>query len=153
MKKSSQDLLDMIIKPTLYDLGMDSEEAETLMLGTALAESGGHAITQVEGPALGLWQMEPRTHNDIHENYIRYRPSLYVRLKAAAQYGGALPPVPEVMTWNARYACAMARIHYRRFQEPLPLTIEEMAEYWKKYYNSPVGRGTVEHFIEAWRNA
>ena len=154
MKQATQDLLDLVIKPTLYDLGMDSEKAEALLLGTALVESGGHAIRQHGGgPALGLFQMEPTTHDDIWENFIRYRPNLYTKIKAAAHYGGAMPPVPDVMSWNARYACAMARIHYLRVPEPLPASVEGMAAYYKKFYNTTAGKGTVERFLEAWNNA
>ena len=67
---------------------------------------------------------------------------------------GILHPKPEAMTWNHRYAAAMCRIHYRR--QPGELwkldTVEKVAEYWKEFYNTPKGKGTVEHFLEAWES-
>ena len=52
---------------------------------------------------------------------------------------------------NDLYACAMCRIHYQRVREPLPDAddLEGQAAYWKAHYNTPLGAGTVEHFIEA----
>ena len=31
--------------------------------------------------------------------------------------------------------------------EPIPKSLEEQAEYWKEYYNTPLGKGTVADFI------
>jgi len=31
----------------------------------------------------------------------------------------------------------------------VPDSLEDQAKYWKKYYNTVAGAGTVEHFIEA----
>ena len=30
--------------------------------------------------------------------------------------------------------------------------LEGQAKYWKKYYNSHLGKGTIEHFMEACKN-
>lgn len=49
---------------------------------------------------------------------------------------------------NLAYATAMARVFYRRVKEALPAAddLDGMGRYWKKYYNTPLGRGTVEEF-------
>jgi len=41
----------------------------------------------------------------------------------------------------------MARIHYLRIADKIPSTLEGQAAYWKKYYNSEKGAGTVEEYI------
>ena len=54
----------------------------------------------------------------------------------------------ETMVYNLRYACAMARVHYKRVSEPIPTTVEGQARYWKQWYNTPKGRGTVKHYLK-----
>ena len=46
---------------------------------------------------------------------------------------------------------AFARLQYRRFKDPLPGVgdLEAQAKYWKKFYNTELGRGTIEHFLKA----
>ena len=53
---------------------------------------------------------------------------------------------------NHMYACAMCRVHYMRVSAPLPDAddLEAQAAYWKQHYNTPLGAGTVEHFMEAY---
>ena len=53
---------------------------------------------------------------------------------------------------NDSYAAAMARISYKRVAEKMPEidNIEAMGRYWKKYYNTPLGKGTVKGYIELW---
>jgi hypothetical protein len=69
-KKQFRDL----IQRTLQDLGMHSESAVNLLLGTAAQESQfGTYFRQIGGgPALGVFQMEPDTEIDIWDNYLRY---------------------------------------------------------------------------------
>ena len=53
------------------------------------------------------------------------------------------------MVWNLKLAAAMCRIHYRRVAAPLPAAddIEGLAAYWKTYYTTAAGAGTVDEFI------
>ena len=55
---------------------MGGSKAETLLLGTAKAESGLIYLKQLKGPALGLYQNEPKTHKDTWDNYLKYKPEL-----------------------------------------------------------------------------
>ena len=70
----AQQLHDYIIKPTLEymdSLGgnYNTKESRFLKLGTGAIESNcGEFIKQINGPALGIWQMEPKTHDDIWLN-------------------------------------------------------------------------------------
>ena len=60
---------------------MWSTAAEELVLGTAIVESSLIYISQHgAGPALGLWQVEPATHDDLYANYLSYRQELGSRL-------------------------------------------------------------------------
>jgi len=147
-----RDFLDCVIRPVLARLALGGAAAETLLLGTALHESGGlRRLRQAGGgPALGLYQIEPATHADILENFLAFRPDLAARVAGlAAQWPGRV----EQLATNPAYATAIARIHYRRRPEPLPEAgdIAALGRYWKRHYNTGRGRGTAEAFIESWR--
>ena len=67
----------MVIRPALEKLSLWSLNAEELVLGTAIVESGLTYLRQHgDGPALGLWQVEPSTQNDLYTNFLNYRPEL-----------------------------------------------------------------------------
>lgn len=145
---------EYIVTPVLQYLDMHSEAAVRLLLGTAAEESRFDFVKQLgDGPALGLYQMEPATHDDIWDNYLRFRGVLKDKVLFAV---GAV--------WNEKYdlalkligdnyyATAMCRLHYRRIKAPLPEKddIEGMGIYWKKHYNTHKGKGTVEKFVESY---
>jgi hypothetical protein len=154
MSISAKHLHRQVIAPALMALGLWSPEAENLVLGTACQESAcGTYLAQNGGPALGIFQMEPATHADIWENYLAHDSRLSnFLLKSSGIAGFGVPPPPQIMTWNLRYAAAMCRIHYRRVKAALPAAsdIQGQAEYWKAHYNTPLGRGTVQEYLQNW---
>lgn len=147
-----------IIRPTLKMIDMWSEAAEDLLLGTALQESRLIYTHQLGGgPALGYWQMEPATHDDIWQNWLRYRNDeqrLIVEIlgdKAPMQG----TPRASLLETEHPYACAMARIKYRRSPQPLPAhgDVVGYAKMWKSVYNSAGGAGNEVEFIANWNRA
>ena len=131
-------LLDAEIKYSIH--------AENLILGTAAQESAyGKYIKQIGGgPALGKFQMEPETHNDIWKNFLKYKPRL---ARLILDISGVSNPDHRELENNDIYACAMCRVHYFRQKEAIPPTINGYAYYWKKYYNTEKGKGTIAKFI------
>jgi len=137
----------LIVRPTLIDMGLHSEAAENLLIGTAVQESTLTYLKQIGGgPALGVYQMEPATHDDIWANYLAYRDDLADTVRELS-WG---EPTAERMVWDLRYATAMARIHYKRVPEALPPAnaISSLGAYWKDHYNTTLGAGTAQEFIE-----
>ena len=137
-----------VIEPTLHALELHSPAAVELVLGTAIQESRLTYLKQIGGgPALGVCQMEPATHDDIFDNYLNYRPELRSLVMALTVTGEA-----DEMVTNLAYAVAMCRVHYLRVPHPLPEAgdVAGMAAYWKNFYNTPLGAGTVEEYIENW---
>lgn len=133
-------LREYVIRPVLHRLGLYSEAAEELLMLTAATESlCGEYLHQVGGPALGIFQMEPRTHDDLWSNYLGYRASLADEIR---QYGSTASQLPG----NLYYACAMARIHYLRVPERLPsaMDVDGLARYWKDHYNTHLGAGNPQ---------
>ena len=156
MPINTKQLIELIIQPTLKELGLYSLAAEQLLAGTCEQESlMGTYLAQFPKPiAKGLWQMENATHDDIHRNFLHgkeLRLSIYKACKMPEYNLGVIPDA-ENMIWNLKYACAMARIHYLRVKEPLPHAndIPAMAAYWKKHYNTHLGKGKESEFIANW---
>jgi len=145
---------NLIVTPTLNQIELASPAAVELLVGTAIQESRITFVKQLgDGPALGVFQMEPATHDDIWENYLLHRPELAALVARATRYPGI--GMSHDMVGNLWYATAMARVHYRRVPEPLPEPgdLEGMANYWKDHYNTHQGAGTVEEYIEHWHEA
>lgn len=139
-----------IIRPILLELGMYSLAAENLLVGTALTESGLRHLHQLgEGPAQGIYQMEPATELDIWKNHLNTRPER--EAKVLALRGSARDP----LIGNLNYATAMARIHYWRIKEPLPDAKDAggLAEYHKKYYNTHLGKTDVSESLRHFEKA
>lgn len=140
---------DLIVIPALDALELRSEAAVELLLGTALQESNLRYLKQLGGgPALGVFQMEPATHDDIWENFLQYREPLARRVMSLT----ASPYEPLELVGNLWYAAAMTRVHYLRVPEPLPQAgdVDGMAAYWKEHYNTHLGAGTEEEYVENW---
>lgn len=140
----------LVIRPVLQELELWSEAAENLVLGTAIHESRLKYLHQLgKGPALGIFQMEPFTHNDIWRSYLWGKP-LGTRVGNYVRPFSGIAPDPKEMVWNLKYAAAMCRMHYRRVKSPLPENHPlELARYWKQYYNTVLGKGTIEQATPA----
>ncbi len=131
------------------ELVRDLEDAVELLMLTAAVESGlGHFLKQANGPAIGVYQMEPGTYHDLLQNYIETDIHLQNAVLQFQALGG-----PEEMEWNLAYATVMARINYLRFPEPLPDKEDPhpIAAYWKNYWNSSAGKGTVADALAAYK--
>ena len=137
-----------IIKYSLHEMRMHSEDAEELIFKTGMAETGYRHLRQVSGPALGFFQCEPATIKDTWENYAVYRPEVKVRLW---ELGYKEDADDLAFIGNIPVQVAFCRLKYRRDKHPLPPKddIQAQAEYWKRVYNTELGKGTVKHFIEA----
>lgn len=149
MSISIAQLRHYVIRPTLLHIGLHSQSAENLVLGTALVESAGKYIKQIGGgPALGFWQMEPATHDDIWQNWLSYRPEIAERIRELDTRARITEGAAE-MIGNMFYAAAMCRVFYRRLPDALPAEddYEGMAGLWKRRYNTHLGAGTVEKAI------
>lgn len=132
----------------------DGNAAEELLLGTALQESGLVYRKQLGGgPALGLYQMEPATHDDIWNNYLKYHPDIANAIKSMFTPAGGVLSAQNLITDDG-YATIMARIMYYRVNQAMPAEgdLAAQASYWKQYYNTSMGRGTAVEYVNKWQN-
>lgn len=151
----SKQLTTLVVRPTLEHLGLYSRSAEQLIVGTIYVESQAKFLKQIGGgPALGVIQMEPATYTDIWLNYLAYKPQLantVTELASSQSLDDLCRPSAEQLVSNLAFAVAMCRIHYLRKRPPLPEAgdVEALARYWKDHYNTHLGAGTVEKFVNS----
>lgn len=159
MSLSPYQLRRFVVRPALEHLGLRSPAAENLVLGTAAHESGGFKfidqVTSSEaadplGPAIGLWQIEPATHDDLWRNFLAYRDPLAKKVLAL------IAPEPErhvQLATNLIYGAAVCRLIYYRAPQALPAAedLASLAEYWKRFYNTPAGKGTIQQFVDDYK--
>lgn len=152
----AKQLLELIITPTHNRMGgnYQSDSADLLSLCTAAIESDcGHYIKQVNGPALGPWQMEPDTHADIwfycdaltsftEENQTDVVEQMIVFSLSEECIDSDLIDSP-------KYACAMSRLKYSMDPSPLPEVTgnrktdeRNFYNYYKRVYNTELGKST-----------
>ena len=134
-----------VIMETLDRLEMMSPEAATMVYRTGMAESGYRALEQDGGPALGFFQVEPATIKDCWDNFIIYRKPLMAKFY---ELGFREDDMDFSVLTNLSLQVAFCRIKYRRDKLPIPNDIKDQADYWKRIYNSYLGKGTVRHFLK-----
>ena len=138
-----------IVEGTLYKLDMYSDDALSLIMRTGWAESGYRSLKGATSgnPALGFWQVELATAQDTLDNYVEYRPHI---MKVLTTLGLDEEDLEFSLLSNIALQAAFCRLKYRRDSKPIPSwdNMEAQAKYWKRIYNTELGKGTVEHFIE-----
>ena len=138
-----------IVEESLYKLEKYSPDALALVIRTGRAETNYKHLKQMGGgPALGFFQCEPNTAHDIVKNYIEYRPHYRLKLE---ELGCDFENLEFSLMSNIAVQAAFCRIVYLRDPHPIPSLndLEEQARCWKRVYNTKLGKGTIEHFMEA----
>lgn len=154
MSLDARHLLEYVIRPTLRQIGLYSRSAERLVLGTAAVESDLRFLRQHrDGPARGLWQMEPATYDSLWADLLALprRSDLRLRVLSLGPWSDA-PPADRMVT-DLALGAAMCRIRYLwdPHMLPQPDEIRQMAETWCRAYNTFKGKGTIEGYMSAWR--
>ena len=139
-----------MIKNALAELNdgktkMNSTPAIELVMGTWAVESnGGHFLKQLGGgPALSAWQIEKATYKDI----INRVPKHFLAILAQTIDKPVEDSDFSLLENNHKFAAQICRLKYYLCPGELPYNLIERAKYWKKYYNTELGQGTVEKYI------
>jgi len=130
-------------------VGFDGPDAVTFLVGIAAVESRLRLLRQVGGgPALGLWQIEPATHDDLLASWLDTRPEVRSRVLSLR----AEAPARHVqLASNLAYGAVIARLLIWRAPARLPRAtdVPGQAKVWKQYYNTAGGAGTEEKYIHS----
>jgi len=127
-----------------------SRNARELLVLTAAAETEiGNYLWQIggtmqDGPARGIFQIEVDTEFFLCDYIAKNLALRYLVEKTMTAQDS------DNMVHSLAYQTAMARINYWTKPGALPdyRDVEGMAGYWKKYWNTFRGKGTVEGAIE-----
>lgn len=135
-----------VIKPALVATGLYSVPALCQVTGTGSKESGYLVRRQFgDGPARGWFQMEKPTYDDVWARGVRPFPALEKSIRDLVS-----PNVPsfDLLETSDAFAAVMCRLKYRLVPEALPDSSDYkgMALYWKKYYNTYLGKGVVNNY-------
>lgn len=126
----------------LLDWGLHSDHCVELLAMIAAHESlGGKHRKQIGGPALGVFQIEPVTHNSVWDNSDRIR-------ARALRYG--ITEDVNKLESDDRYSIWVARHYLAQDPNPLPKTPEAMAAYCKSYWNR-TGKATPDKYLNDWQ--
>jgi len=150
--------------------------AEELVLLTIATEShGGKYVRQTKGPARGIVQIEPATESGLWEWIEKTQPKelkqkmtlLHGNIQIFNRDGKVRTIDPN--KYNLAYQIAICRMYYRRVAEPLPEvkmeqwqspntndllyrpdkeSLMRLALYWKKHYNTYMGKGVPEEAVQ-----
>ncbi len=150
-------LLEIAIRPALRALGprWSTVSAEQLVLGTAAQESGLVYLRQLgNGPALGLWQMEPATFRWLRDGFLDGDAPTTAELRRGVnQLTTRIRPEGDEVAWNLRVGAAFCRLRYAADRHPLPERddIAGHAATWKRVYNTALGAGKVDDYLRNWQ--
>jgi hypothetical protein len=138
------------------------KSVRNLLLGTAAQESNfrwrrqhGFDSHSSRG-AFSLWQMEINSiKNSI--KMINSKDALFDRCYGFFKDLNIVVPdnLEEILLFlqtkeGDALGCVLCRLHYIRCPGFIPDTINGQAEYWKKYYNTYLGKGTTEQYLKNW---
>jgi len=131
-----------------------------LLLGTAAVESnlGRYNEQMGGGPAISIFQIEPPTIQWLHDVYSE-------KLITSDGTPFILLKNPDDIKDNLEQAVVYARLRYLVDDQPLPNLkkiratydmpenvinsyLRDLAKYWKRVYNTHLGAGTVDDFVD-----
>lgn len=143
MNKSQ--LTELVIIPTLKEIphGLSCEAVMAAQMVIAHESFCGQCIAQTKGPALGIIQMEPETHEDVW----KHGDSIWKnarKLKLVGVFSKSHPPAKRLI-YDLRYNIFMLR--QKLFMAPgaLPNNAEDMSIYLKEHWNGD-GKATPEKY-------
>ena len=132
-------LQELIAKPTLEKIpkGYSNEALMAFMMCVAHESTRGEYIKQVNGPALGLIQMEPKTHNSVWKfGDSVWDNALLLGIITADEYNKKLHPKPERLIYDLVYNVFMFRQRMFMKPKPIPKNGSAISMYLKEHWNS-----------------
>jgi hypothetical protein len=129
-------LTELVIIPTLKEIpsGYSPEAVMAIQMIIAHESNCGQYIAQTKGPALGVIQMEPATHDDVWN----FGDSIHKN----ARLMGLLNSDVDRLIYDLRYNVFMARQKLFMASGALPKDASGMSHYLKKHWNGD-GKATA----------
>jgi len=154
MSINTKDFQFDIVRAALQDIGLWSLSAENLLMMTAATESylGQYLKQYPRGPAFGAYQQEEISYFGFWK-YVYPKQSEIRKIHLKRYNITNKPNERERLIYDLRFATILCRMHYWRFEEPLPNhdNLYELAVYYKKYWNTEKGKGSIEKAIHDYK--
>lgn len=162
-KHQLRDLIRIVLQYLEPEIPYSEDAVELLMMTAAVESNLGDYVKQTKGPAKGIFQVEPITEKDVMERYLgaEHRSRLLAKVNKLA---GDPPPGVDPAMFDLDYQIALARCFYWMKPGALPKvtmledgnyyhrpdydSILRMARYYKKYYNTYLGKSTIKKTID-----
>lgn len=134
----------------------ETEFAEDLVFFTMNHESGFFNYRRqnvsdfnIKRHAIGLIQMEYSTFISFYENWLIFRPHHLAYILSFSDKNEWDLDLFRELEYNDELAIAVCRYYYFSKPESLPSEnqLKTLAYYWKKHWNSELGKGTEDKFI------
>ena len=144
-----------MVRPTLKHMGMWSQAAENLLLGTAARESGlGFHLKMANTQALGIYQVSPRMHRNIWDRYLAPKSDLSSLVRGLASQREFLSHPHHELATNLAYATAIAWLVYWRQNPEISKIdcgdINGLGRLWQKHFHSRCP-GTIQSFVDSYQ--
>jgi hypothetical protein len=129
---------------------MYSKEMEELLVFTCAVESaGGTYVKQIQGPAVGVFQIEPASLTDLWCNFIIRNP--YIVNLLTLNFGVHRMPSPESLITDLRIAAAICALYYKRKKANLTsISPDSLWDVYKPLYNTVKGKAEKEASLKAY---
>ncbi|MFY4767444.1 hypothetical protein ACOTV5_02300 [Aliarcobacter butzleri] len=120
------------------------ETAVEMIIETAVTETGlGRIKDTTDAAGMGITQFDKIPFADVRDRCIK------LKSKIEKELGVDITKVEwDDLRYNIFLSLLFARLLYWLKGDPIPQTIQERAAYWKLHYNTKLGKGTVEHYLE-----
>lgn len=143
--------LRQAVETVLKQANRYTPELTELLLGTAAVESdGGRYIRGLAGPELGIFQMAPQTIVFTWQKVLDDQE--LGRMFDRANYSRKMTAraLEEKMMWDLQFQILMAVAYYKiaSNNRETPKTVYGQAKFWKDYWNTFLGAGTVDKYVE-----
>ncbi len=148
----------------LYGLWSDEElRAKITKVCEVLGDGGGyapHLIYETIGAETNFGQTPDTTPTGAghgiaqHDAYpfqdLKDRMPQSIKNKIFKAWGIRVDDIDvQQLNYSPWLSIIFTRVKYLMTPGAIPQTIEGRAEYWKRWYNSYLGKGTIEHYIQA----
>lgn len=122
------------------------DNAKKLLLEVSAAETDmGNAIDTSWLTGIGLMQFDKIGFDDVVLRTSRHKKDLVMKC-----FGIDINRVVHTdLRWNPLLSIIFARLKFLLVPASIPSTQTERANYWKKWYNSSLGKGTPEHYMKS----
>jgi len=124
----------------------NASRATVLLLATAAVETSlGKVTDKTLYAGMGLCQFDKIPFYRVRDKSMKHRKKILKNLHIDIRLVEW-----EDLRYNPFLSLLFCRLYYLQVSEPIPNLPVEMAHYWKKYYNTYLGKGKIKHFVRSY---